>query len=57
MDGGWPHGMTNTTNEIKVTLAMGAPWNGNEIYTDLINHLNRQEHQMPDILEQYWKQA
>jgi hypothetical protein len=56
MDGGWPHGMTNSTNEIKVTLAMGAPWNGNENYTDLIHHLNRQEYQMPDILEQYWKQ-
>jgi hypothetical protein len=54
MDGGWPHGMHNSTDEIKITLAMGAPWAGNENYTDLVSHLNRQDYQMPDILDQYW---
>ena len=55
MDGGWPHGMDNTTDELKITLAMGAPWCGNDNYTDLFSHLNRQDYQMPDILDQYWK--
>jgi len=56
MDGGWPHGMNNTTSEIKVTLAMGAPWNGKNDYgDDLTTHLYRNNYSMPDVLEQYWK--
>jgi hypothetical protein len=26
MDGSWPHGMTNDTNDVKITIAAGAPW-------------------------------
>lgn len=56
MDGGWPHGMNNFTEEIKVTLAMGAPWNGKDDYKDdLEYHLYRNDYRMPDIIEQYWK--
>lgn len=55
MDGGWPHGMTNTTDQIKITLALGAPWNGKDNYNnDLIHHLNRNDYLMPESIEQYW---
>lgn len=56
MDGGWPHGMTNYSDEIKVTLAMGAPWNGKEDYGDSLEyHLYRNNYSMPKILDNYWK--
>lgn len=56
MDGGWPHGMSNYTNEIKVTLAMGAPWNGKDSYdNELTLHLNRDNYLMPKYIEPYWK--
>lgn len=56
MDGGWPHGMNNSTNEMKVTLAMGAPWNGKDDYgNDLTYHLYRNNYLMPESVEQYWK--
>ena len=56
MDGGWPHGMNNFTNELKVTLALGAPWIGKDNYgDDLVHHLYRQDYEMPDILDTYWK--
>jgi hypothetical protein len=55
MDGGWPHGMNNFTDEIKITLALGAPWNGKDNYgDDLIHHLNRHDYLMPESIEQYW---
>ena len=58
MDGGWPHGMNNFTNELKVTLALGAPWTGKDNYeNDLTYHLYRQDYSMPDRLdiEKYFK--
>jgi hypothetical protein len=56
MDGGWPHGMINTTDEIKVTLALGAPWIGNETYGDDITILQRrQDHLMPKDIDHLWQ--
>ena len=55
MDGGWPHGMTNNSNQIKVTLALGAPWTGNNSYNDLTVLLNRKDYQMPEDLSSFWK--
>lgn len=55
MDGGWPHGMINTTNEVKVTLAVGAPWIGNEHYDNIKLLMNRNDYSMPDDLSDYWK--
>ena len=55
MDGGWPHGMTNTSNDIKVTLALGAPWTGKDSYTDLTLLMNRNDYQMPSDLTPFWK--
>jgi hypothetical protein len=55
MDGGWPHGMTNATTDIKVTLALGAPWTGNKNYTNLRLLMNRNDYQMPSDLTKFWK--
>jgi hypothetical protein len=55
MDGGWPHGMINDTNEIKVTLALGAPWTGNDKYDNINLLMDRSIYRMPDDLSSYWK--
>jgi hypothetical protein len=49
MDGGWPHGMVNYTNQPKVTLALGAPWAGNDSYKDVTVLMNRANYTMPAI--------
>ena len=54
MDGGWVHGMHNTATERKVTLALGAPWNGLDNYGDEVKLLmNRNDFQMPGDLTPY----
>jgi hypothetical protein len=55
IDGGWPHGMINTTNEIKVTLALGAPWTGKDEYNDLTLLQNRNDYLMPERIDHLWK--
>jgi len=55
MDGGWAHGMVNTTDEVKVTLAVGAPWTGNEQYDNIEILMNRNDYEMPEDLTPYWK--
>jgi hypothetical protein len=55
MDGGWPHGMINNTNEIKVTLAVGAPWTGNSSYNNVELLMDRNDYNMPVELASYWK--
>lgn len=54
MDGGWPHGMTNTTDMPKVTLALGAPWTGKEQYTDLTILQHRSDYVMPEQIDHLW---
>lgn len=54
MDGGWPHGMTNNTGEVKVTLALGAPWIGKELYDDVELLLDRNDYKMPDDLDVFF---
>ena len=55
MDGGFPHGMTNTGKDVKVTLAMGAPWTGNDHYDNINILMDRRQYMMPDDLTKYWK--
>jgi hypothetical protein len=55
MDGGWPHGMTNSSNQIKITLAAGAPWNGHEDYTMLKNVIDKHNYKLPASIKQYLK--
>lgn len=56
MDGGWPHGMINRSPETKVTIALGAPWNGKEVYDDVDVLMNRNKYSMPADLNAFWKQ-
>ena len=49
MDGSWPHGMVNYTDQPKVTLALGAPWSGNTSYKDIDVLINRENYVMPQI--------
>lgn len=56
MDGGWPHGMYNTSDEPKLTLALGYPWLGKEHYDDRVELLmNRNDYQMPDDIDHLWQ--
>ena len=57
MDGSWPHGMYNFTSGEKYTVAVGAPWTGNESYSNLgsaiiYHHSNL----LPEKLNQYYDQ-
>jgi hypothetical protein len=54
MDGSWPHGMTNNTDQYKLTLAVGAPWNGNHSYTNITVLQKRSEHLMPSNYSEYF---
>ena len=55
MDGGWPHGMINTDSMPKVTLALGAPWNGKDNYGDDITLLqDRNDFVMPSEINHLW---
>lgn len=55
MDGGWPHGMNNYTKEVKVTLALGAPWVGNENYSNVNILMQRSDYVLPTDLTPYFK--
>ena len=55
MDGGWPHGMINSTKEVKVTLAVGSPWIGNDHYDNINVLLDRNNYSMPNDLSAYWQ--
>lgn len=55
MDGSWPHGMHNTDSTVKLTLAAGAPWNGNPNYDNLDLLLKKTEHKFPTNYKQYLK--
>ena len=47
--------MTNTDFLPKVTLALGAPWNGKNSYNDLTILQHRSNFNMPENIEGYWK--
>jgi hypothetical protein len=51
MDGSWVHGMTNSTDEIKITLALGSPWRGLDNYAnDVELLLDKRDYTMPKDL-------
>lgn len=54
MDGGWPHGMANTTDIPKVTIALGSPWAGKEHYDDLTILQRRSDYKMPKQIDHLW---
>ena len=55
MDGGWPHGMINDSDEFKLTIAAGAPWIGNDSYDNVDVMLTRSEFQIPDDVSEWLK--
>jgi hypothetical protein len=55
MDGSWPHGMHNTDQECKITLAAGAPWNGNTEYDNLEILMKKSEFLYPEEYSQFLK--
>ena len=55
MDGGWPHGMINDTDQLKLTIAAGAPWTGKDSYDNIDVLMNRAEHALPEDLTPYLK--
>jgi hypothetical protein len=55
MDGGWVHGMSNFTNELKFTIAAGAPWIGKSDYNNIEVLMKKSDFRMPEDLSQYLK--
>lgn len=55
MDGSWLHGMNNDTDDFKLTIAAGAPWNGNPQYTNVTNLLLKSDYEMPDNYRDYFQ--
>jgi hypothetical protein len=55
MDGGWPHGMTNYSDRVKVTIALGSPWNGRDHYDNVTVLQRRSDYMMPSDLGPYFR--
>jgi hypothetical protein len=53
MDGSWPHGMSNKTNEVKLTLAAGSPWNGLDDYNNVDVLLKKYDYTLPEDITKY----
>ncbi len=47
MDGSWPHGMENTSDVEKVTICVGAPWDGSDHYPPMSHLLVKSNYQLP----------
>lgn len=55
MDGSWPHGMINDTDEEKYTLAVGAPWCGRPHYgPEVYEYIHRNVDELPDDYTKYF---
>lgn len=66
MSGCWPHTMENNDNDIKFTLAMGAPWDADDLnkeYKDLISdsyikyknsYISKKDMKMPKYIDNYF---
>jgi len=55
MDGSWPHGMSNDSTKVKLTIAAGAPWIGNSNYDNIEVMMNRSDYTLPDEVSTYLK--
>jgi hypothetical protein len=53
MDGGWAHGMSNFTNDVKLTIAAGAPWRGLSQYHNINVLMKKSNYQMPNSLTNF----
>lgn len=55
MDGSWPHGMRNASDTFKLTLAAGAPWNGNPHYDNVDVMMDADSYLLPKYIDQFFK--
>jgi hypothetical protein len=54
MDGSWPHGLDNTSEQMKITIAFGSPWEGRESYGREVKVLlDRSDYELPENLGDY----
>lgn len=53
MDGGWPHGMINDTDDVKITIAAGAPWCGLDYYDNIDVLMNKSMFDLPKDLTNF----
>jgi hypothetical protein len=53
MDGTWPHGMNNFTDEIKLTIAAGSPWTGFDFYNNVNLLLKKSDFILPTDLGKF----
>jgi hypothetical protein len=54
IDGSWPHGMVNNTSDVKYTIAVGAPWCGNDRYLNLSNEMYCEKTLLPKNYTKYF---
>jgi hypothetical protein len=57
IDGSWPHGMINSSNEIKYTLCLGAPWSHSEKYPYFEKVLYKNDFELPTELEPFFRKT
>jgi hypothetical protein len=53
MDGSWAHGMINYTDDLKLTVAAGAPWTGLDHYDNINILMRRSDYEPPKDLSKY----
>lgn len=54
MDGAWPHGMHNFTDDEKYTIAVGSPWDGNDVYANISNEMFISSDELPADYAKYF---
>lgn len=55
IDGSWPHGMHNTSTVSKITICVGAPWSGADVYPEFGKTLNKSDYHLPKNYTDYFK--
>jgi hypothetical protein len=55
IDGAWPHGVKNDSQQHKVVLALGSPWNGKHSYDDITIMQYKTEFVMPKEIVHLWE--
>ncbi len=57
MDGAWPHGMVNNSDQPKFTVSAGAPWAGSDNYPSFDKTVAVPASEMPEDFEKYFGQS
>jgi hypothetical protein len=54
MDGRWPHGMVNSSDEIKYTICAGSPWTGSDAYPAFEQVLYKSDYTAAALESRFW---